>query len=244
MTSRGWGIRSGAASLILVFSIVSLSPTVLANPISNNPFWGLIFLVPVNLPINTLVLMLIYVLFASFVGPPKRLGRGRFFELFFYSTLIITFTGALIDGLLIAFEIFALIPVCAFLVGLIVYWVCSSILGMSENWSIIAAVNFFAINLLVWVGMILYISSNVFDAWFIFVSLYVALVPLMWVIARKYHSLDRYAEVTTVDSRAMGYSYWVDPRQDALDMTDGTIVFCRLVSFALIVILIIVSLPI
>ena len=243
MTSRGWGIRSGAASLILVFSIVSLSPTVLANPIAN-PFWGLIFLVPVNLPINTLVLMLIYVLFASSVGPPKRLGRGRFMELFFYSTLIITFTGALIDGLLIAFESFVFLPFCAFLIGLIVYWVCSSILGMSENWSIIAAVNFFAINLLVWVVMILYISSWVFIAWFVLVSLYVVLVPLMWVIAGKYHSLDRYAEVTTVDSRAMGYSYRVDPRQDALDMTDGTIVFCRLVSFALIVILIIVSLPI
>lgn len=244
MTSRGWGVRSGAASLILVFSIVSLSPTVLANPIANNPFWGLIFLVPVNLPINTLLLMLIYVLFASSVGPKKRLGRGRFFELFFYSTLIITFTGALIDGIVIAFESGVLLTFCAFLIGLIVYWVCSSILGMSENWSIIAAVNFFAINLLVWVMMIMYLDPFNFDAWFVFVMLYVVLVPLMWVIGGKYHSLDRYTEVTTVDSRAMGYSYRVDPLQDALDMTDGTIVFCRFVSFTLIVILIIVSLPI
>jgi hypothetical protein len=242
MASRGWGIRTGYTVIGILAAVLAISPSAMANPVGN-PLWGLYYLVPINLPINTFLLLLMYALFASSSGVRTRFGARRFFELFVYSTLIITVSGALIDGIAFATENLFMLPICAFFIGLVVYWVCNSVLDMSARWSLIAAINFFVINLLVWVLMIGVFESDVLSLGSVLFLLYFIMLPVIWMLAKDYHSLDRYAEVTTVDSAAMGYSYRFDPRMEAEIMTDGKVIVCRLLTFALVVILFIVSLP-
>ncbi len=182
------GTRLAIIPLLSMVAIALSSQSVLANPIAS-PFLVLYILIPVNLPINGLLLMGMYALWIWFDGAPAPMGTGRFMELAVESVLVITLTGSIID-----LFVFYSIGSWTFIAGglaitAIVCTLSRLVLGMSIEWSLLTGVVYFAVNILTWllldeIGILLFLAT-------ILILSLVVFIVLLNKMAFQYHSITQ-----------------------------------------------------
>ncbi len=184
----GRGTRLAVVPLLSMVAIAMSSQSVLANPIAS-PFLVLYILIPVNLPINGLLLMTMYALWVWFDGAPPPMGTGRFMELAIESVLVITLTGSIID-----LFVFYGIGNWTFIAGglaitAIVCILSRFVLGMSMEWSLLTGIAYFTVNILTWllldeIGILLFLAT-------ILILSLVVFIVLLNKMAFQFHSITQ-----------------------------------------------------
>jgi hypothetical protein len=177
--------------MLPLLSIVALtlsSQSVLANPIAP-AYEVFLILIPINLPVNGLLLMVMYALFVRFAGAPRPLAKGRFVELVLESVLVITFTGAMIDtAVLYGAGAFSM-AFGAVMIAAIVSVVSRFALSMSPTWSLLTGAVFLVINLAMWVML-----DSVGDIWVIVAMSFLCMLGFIILTANMtftHHSITR-----------------------------------------------------
>jgi hypothetical protein len=187
MTTRGWGPRTGLVGLFSMLLLVEGSPSVLANGIII-PFYVPALIAIINFPVNAMLLLVMYHLFARRQGVSERLGEGRFIELFMLSTLVITITGAMIDLLLLLGPGPSLWFGMAIVIGCIVFKTVTFILRISDRWGAYTALAFFGLNVVLW-PLLSDLRFGLENLVAILLLLYVLTPVLLIRLAYQYHSL-------------------------------------------------------
>jgi hypothetical protein len=185
----------GCSLSILILSVISIlvwgSTSVAANPVGGF-FWGAIILVPINIPFNGFLLLLLYILFIRVRGGRLHrgipMGTGRFVELILASVLIISATGALID--VVAFEVD--VPWVYFAAATLIGGICSTIawryLKLSTREAALTGVAFFSFNLGMWFLAFPWLANFIFDT-FLVVSIIMTGLWLasIWIVGNDLH---------------------------------------------------------
>ena len=147
-TNRGF-VASSVMFLLMAISALSARP-VIADPIAS-PFLVIALIAPINIPINGVILMVMYALFVLLEGSPSPMGTCRFVELVLESVLIMSLSGAMID-VFIAFsgsEIVVFAAGVSCILG-IAYWLASRVLRMTSGWAFTTGAVFLVVNLTFW----------------------------------------------------------------------------------------------
>jgi hypothetical protein len=135
----------------------------------------------INFPFNGLFLLLM-VEMAHVRREDLAFGPASFMVTFFLSVGVITFTGAILDGLLIFSDFVMLIPMAG-AVGLVAALVVDRYLGLSRTMAAVTMVSFIILNILVWVMIIAIARMGVYideilESWWYLLPFYGLLVVL------------------------------------------------------------------
>lgn len=197
--------------LQLMATCALLAQPVAANPIPP-PGQIMAMIALVNMPINGLILVGVYVLFVRFEGAPQPMGTWRFLELAMESVILMSLMGAIIDVLFAYSSGGGIMSIVGALsIAIIAFWLADRVLRMTRRGAAAMGAVFFVVNLITW-------EFIVFDEemWPIFLVLLPICAMLFtsllgWTTARHHR----------IEGPIAWDETWVPPSEES--MTEGTV---------------------